>query len=163
MHGMVLASRRSRQKGVTAIEFAILFPVFFMILYGIVMYGMMFVAQQSLTLAAEEGARAALVYQPGNTTAAAALQARALVAQATCKNALSAVTAISSGKAKCPVPSSNPCPSPNAAMYCMTVTATYQNYNVNAPVPAIWPITSSMLPASLTNVATVQLDPTNII
>lgn len=83
MHGMVLASRRSRQKGVTAIEFAILFPVFFMILYGIVMYGMMFVAQQSLTLAAEEGARAALVYQPGNTTAAAALQARALVAQAT--------------------------------------------------------------------------------
>lgn len=60
-----------RQRGATAIEFAILFPMFFLILYGIITYGMIFAAQQSLTLAATEGARAALNYQVAQTQSAA--------------------------------------------------------------------------------------------
>lgn len=36
-----------RQRGATAIEFAILFPMFFLILYGIITYGMIFAAQQA--------------------------------------------------------------------------------------------------------------------
>jgi Flp pilus assembly protein TadG len=51
------------QRGATAIEFALLFPLFFAILYAIITFSLIFVAQQNLTLAAEEGARAALNWQ----------------------------------------------------------------------------------------------------
>ncbi|MEO6920004.1 MAG: TadE family protein [Collimonas sp.] len=52
------------QRGIAAIEFALIFPVFFLLLYGIITYVLIFLAQQSLTMAAEEGARAALRYTP---------------------------------------------------------------------------------------------------
>ncbi len=59
------------QKGAVAIEFALLFPIFFLIFYAIVTYGLIFTAQQTLTLAAAEGARAAVRYPaqvPANTS-----------------------------------------------------------------------------------------------
>jgi len=56
--------RKLQQKGSAAIEFALVFPVFFVIFYGIITYGMIMIAQQSVTLAAAEGARAALRHVP---------------------------------------------------------------------------------------------------
>lgn len=53
---------QKRQKGAEAIEFAILFPIFFLTFYAIITYGLIFAAQQTLTLAAAEGARAAVRY-----------------------------------------------------------------------------------------------------
>ncbi|MGK8202440.1 TadE/TadG family type IV pilus assembly protein [Burkholderia cenocepacia] len=50
------------QRGVAAVEFAFVFPLFFLIFYAIVTFGMIFVIQQNLTFAASEGARAALNY-----------------------------------------------------------------------------------------------------
>jgi len=41
------------------------FLVFFMILYAIITYGLVFTAQQSLNLAAQDGARKALQWQTG--------------------------------------------------------------------------------------------------
>lgn len=71
----------ARQKGAAAIEFAIIFPIFFIIFYTVVTYGLIFAAQQTLTLAAAEGARAAVRYptisgSSGTTSKAAQLQAR---------------------------------------------------------------------------------------
>ncbi|AOI65478.1 pilus assembly protein TadE [Burkholderia territorii] len=54
--------RWRRQRGVAAVEFAFVFPLFFLIFYAIVTFGMVFIIQQSLTFAASEGARAALNY-----------------------------------------------------------------------------------------------------
>lgn len=54
-----------KQQGAAAIEFAIIFPIFFLIFYAIITYGLIFAAQQTITLAAAEGARAAVRYQPG--------------------------------------------------------------------------------------------------
>ena len=51
--------RKYKKKGAAAIEFAIIFPIFFIIFYAVVTYGLIFAAQQTLTLAAAEGARAA--------------------------------------------------------------------------------------------------------
>ena len=51
-----------KQQGAASIEFAILFPIFFLIFYAIITYGLIFAAQQTLTLAAAEGARAAVRY-----------------------------------------------------------------------------------------------------
>ena len=63
------------EQGAAAVEFAILFPVFFLIFYAVVTYGLIFAAQQTLTLAAAEGARAAVRYPaqlPANTSQLAA-------------------------------------------------------------------------------------------
>lgn len=57
------SQRNSR--GAVAIEFAFLFPAFFLIFYAIITYGLIFAAQQTLTLAAAEGGRAALRYPGG--------------------------------------------------------------------------------------------------
>lgn len=54
---------RSRQRGVAAMEFAFVFPVIFMLLYGTLHFGMVFTARLSLQHAAEEGAREALRFQ----------------------------------------------------------------------------------------------------
>ena len=56
--------RDKRQRGVYAMEWAIVFPVFFVVLYAIVGYGLAFLVRESMQYAVEEGARAALRYQP---------------------------------------------------------------------------------------------------
>lgn len=55
----------SRQRGVYALEWAFIFPVFFALLYGIVCYGLTFLVRSSMQHAVEEGARAALQYPVG--------------------------------------------------------------------------------------------------
>ncbi|MFP6558701.1 TadE/TadG family type IV pilus assembly protein [Paraburkholderia sp. B3] len=151
-------TRRAMQRGTAAVEFAIVFPVFFLVLYAIITYSMVFLTQQSLTAAAEEGARAALVWQSA-TSDGTALSERAaqacsrattvvswLPVTATCTNAISA--------------SPSGCTN-NPAMDCIQVTLTYA-YGANPLVP-ILPLLSIAIPQSLTGQATVQLDPENLL
>lgn len=147
-------SRSRRERGTAAVEFALVFPLFFVVLYGIVTFSLIFVAQQNLTLAAEEGARAALNYQSATSTAGA-LAARS---SAACTTAAGMVTSLISS-ATC-VSSSNPC-SYDATMDCIMVTLTY-NYASKPLVPNL-PLTNFVLPASLVSSATVQLNPENIL
>ena len=51
---------RRQQQGAVVIEFALVFVLFFMLLYGIVAYGMIFSMKHSLLQATNEGARAAV-------------------------------------------------------------------------------------------------------
>ncbi len=50
-------SRRHACRGAVAIEFALVFLLFFAVFYAIVAYGLAFTLKQSVTMAAEEGAR----------------------------------------------------------------------------------------------------------
>ncbi|MGB8382597.1 MAG: TadE family protein, partial [Dermatophilaceae bacterium] len=50
-----------RERGAAAIEFALLLPVFLLVIAGIVDFGRAFFTQIELTNAAREGARAAVV------------------------------------------------------------------------------------------------------
>lgn len=52
-----------RQDGVYAIEFALVFLIFFALVYTIICYGILFTFRFGLQNAAEDGARAALRYQ----------------------------------------------------------------------------------------------------
>lgn len=52
--------QRGAQGGVVAIEFAILFPVFFALCYAVMAYGMYFLLLQSFSYAGEDALRAAL-------------------------------------------------------------------------------------------------------
>lgn len=58
---------RGHQSGVYALEWAIIFPIFFLLLYGILSYGLTFLVRESMQYAVEEGARAALRYPSSST------------------------------------------------------------------------------------------------
>jgi len=54
----------AQQTGATLIEFALVFPVFLVILFGIVFYGIAFATQQAVNFAAESGAETAVSFDP---------------------------------------------------------------------------------------------------
>lgn len=56
------AAAKRRQRGVYALEWAVIFPAFFVLLYGIICYGLTYLVRESMQFAVEEGARAALRY-----------------------------------------------------------------------------------------------------
>ncbi|QGZ61698.1 TadE family protein [Paraburkholderia acidisoli] len=157
--------RRRRQRGNAAIEFALVFPVFFLILYAIVTYSMVFLVQQSLTAAAGEGARAALAYR-SNTDPLAALNDRASQA---CLRALAVVSwlpgagSATGGPTSC-TPAVNMAPAGctnNASMDCIQITLSYAY--ANKPLVPTLPLLDIAIPPSLTGQATVQIDPENLL
>jgi Flp pilus assembly protein TadG len=91
-----------KQRGTAAIEFALIFPIFFIIFYAIVTYGLIFAAQQTLTLAGAEGARATVRYpvlalNKVPSSKADQLQARLAAACATAGVATEWLTKMSKG------------------------------------------------------------------
>ncbi len=147
----IKARRAHAQRGATAVEFAMVFPLFFSVLYAIVMFSLILVAQQNLTLAASEGARAALNWQ-ANSGYSDAVSKRT---SATC-TAAKLVTASLVQKMQCQ--SSNA--TCNGGMLCVTVTLSY-DYSTYPIVPTL-PLLSFAVPSSLTSTAMVQLNPENI-
>lgn len=63
----VCRSYRKKRRGAAAVEFAIVAPVFFALVFGMIEYGRMVMVQQVLTNASREGARQAVL--DGATTA----------------------------------------------------------------------------------------------
>ncbi|MBJ9592480.1 MULTISPECIES: TadE/TadG family type IV pilus assembly protein [Burkholderia] len=154
---------RRRERGATAIEFALMLPVFFLILYAIITYGMIFAAQQNLTLAATEGARAALNYQQvGAAASVPAAQQAALAAraQAACTAATNLTTWLKG--ATCTPTQQGSC-SYDTTMLCVQITLTYP-YSQNPLVPP-FPLLGSLLPvpSALVGTAMVQISPVNIL
>jgi Flp pilus assembly protein TadG len=143
------------ETGVSAMEFAIVFPLFFLIFYAIVTYSLIFAAQQTLTLTAEEGARAALRYQKGATTVQQALTLRTNASCATTaglKNWLGSTSSCVATFAPCNY---------DTTMQCVSVLVTY-DYHTYPLVPSL-PLLSSALPAQLSARAVVQLNPNTLL
>jgi Flp pilus assembly protein TadG len=68
------SGRNARDRGSAAVEFALLFPLLLLIVFGVIDFGRALNAQITLTQAAREGARLAALGQPdvvGRTQAAA--------------------------------------------------------------------------------------------
>jgi Flp pilus assembly protein TadG len=63
----VCRSCRRNRKGAAVVEFAVVAPVFFLLVFGIIEYGRMVMVQQLITNASREGARRAVL--DGATTA----------------------------------------------------------------------------------------------
>lgn len=63
----VCRSYRIKRQGASVVEFAIVAPVFFLLVFGMIEYGRMVMVQQVLTNASREGARQAVL--DGSTTA----------------------------------------------------------------------------------------------
>lgn len=69
------SSSAIRQRGVAAIEFALVFAVLFLVLYGIASFGSVLYIQQVVSRAAEDGARA-IPLLPSSTSFGATEKAR---------------------------------------------------------------------------------------
>ncbi|MDP9155419.1 MAG: pilus assembly protein [Pseudomonadota bacterium] len=151
----VCARQQQRgQRGSTAVEFALIFPLFFLIFYAIVTYSIIFAAKQSLALAASEGARAALKFQPNATSAASALTLRASAACATATglvNWIATTTPCTATYAPCTF---------DASMQCVKVSLNY-DYGSKPLVPVL-PLIGLPTPTTLTANAMVQLNPENL-
>lgn len=142
---------KEKQKGAAAIEFAFVFPVFFLVFYGIITYGIIFLAQQSITLAAAEGARAALRYSATDTVRDTNARAAAIGTGSAAAWLGTRINFDGALLANCPFGS--------AGIRCYRVTVTYPNYRQNPLVPYIvGNVMSIVVPERLTSTAIVQID-----
>jgi Flp pilus assembly protein TadG len=150
------------QRGVVAIEFALVFLFGFLPLLLLTLSGVMiFAAQETLSLAAAEGARAALHY--GTT---AQRQTNACNAAQESMQWLLAFSGQSPNCASPPSPGSSytaiavstptTCPS-TPAMECITVVASY-NYNAYPFLPGTKTVYGWVMGSIMSSSATVQLD-----
>lgn len=142
-----------RQSGVAAIEFAFIFPIFFLIFYAIITYGLILVAQQSITLAAAEGARAALRFAATETVRT--------------NNARNAATGTGSAAAWLngrleftgTLLASCPYNTPDINSRCYSVTVAYPGYRQNPLAPLLLgPLMGFTVPDRLASVAIVQIN-----
>ncbi|WP_175777945.1 TadE/TadG family type IV pilus assembly protein [Burkholderia anthina] len=158
-----------RQRGVAAIEFAIVFPLFFLIFYAIVTFGLIFVVKQNLTFAASEGARAALNYTSSpcdRLKAAATTACSAVNGGGTPWGPLATVATQVAGGSTQPVSCSASftpsAPSSCAAAFTSTATSTFNvmvtmtySYANNPLIPWLFIISAPQLQSN----ATVQISP----
>lgn len=146
------SANRRRASGVAAIEFAIVFPLLFAVVLGIVYYGMVLALQQVLTRAAEEGARAALRYPLASNggTLATTLDQRVVAADLAARNTLPPNIAdrVAAGSLAQAVACSAP-----PGTQCVRVTLNLSTQTILPVVPFV------PVPASLTGIAVVQLSP----
>ncbi len=149
--------RMHRQQGASAIEFALVFPLFFLIFYAIITYGLILVAQQSVTLAAAEGARAALRHAEDETTRHANVENAAIGT-----DSVAAWLGQHLQFSSIPDEGSPPAPCPYATganpPHCYTVTVSYP-YAQHPLVPLLLgPLMEFAVPTQLSSTAIVQLD-----
>ena len=147
--------------GQAAIEFAIVFLLFFAMLWGILTFGFIFAAQNTLTLAAENGARAALRYQPATDvgTATALRIAAATTAATNTVQWLQNFTPAYDPAAYLTATSA-PC-TYNGNLICFHVQISYP-YAQHPLIPP-FPGFGLFAPTQLVGKATMQVDPGNLL
>jgi Flp pilus assembly protein TadG len=145
-----MVCRRNDDSGASAVEFALLMPVFFAILFGIISYGWMLSFRQSISQAASEGARAIAVAPSGSTTtktdAITAINKVLGSYNVTCTST-GTLTHNGDTVGTCTVPSTtSPCTG-SATLQCATVVLNY-SYRDHALIPS-FPGLGVTLPSTL--------------
>ncbi|MBN9478169.1 MAG: hypothetical protein ABS43_25540 [Bordetella sp. SCN 67-23] len=155
------------QRGVAALEFSLVCVLFLVILFGIISYGCIFVAQQSLSRAAEEGARVALQSRLAGLPEGASLQAEACGAVAQSVDWLTRRRAtMGQAPVSCELRASQAC-TYAAGLRCASLVVTYIDYRKYPLIPELLPLgnwlqslfgeNTAWIPQDLSAVSTVQL------
>ena len=145
---------RRNESGAAAVEFAIVAIPFFLLLYGLIVFGMALAVKQSVTNAAAEGARSAVGY----TTDSSAAKTKALTTALARLNWLgsniqsSDVTVSFYNTSTSSCGSSTP-PSGQTWTICVAIDVPYKAREI---VPLV-PIVSGVTPAHLRSTAIVQI------
>lgn len=158
-HGPGTLARR--QGGAYALEYGLVFPFLFLVIYGSLAFAVVMFMRIDLQYAAEEGARAALQYRP---TAGARLQQAVTVANARTSwmpGPRTVVADLCAGGLSCeptstPVAPTTVCGDTVTTACQLTVVASY-NYAAHPIVPPL-PGLGFLLPGVLRASATVLVD-----
>jgi Flp pilus assembly protein TadG len=137
-----LGRRLRSERGVAALEFAIVAQVLFLLLYGMILYGFIFALDHNMTQSAAEGARSAISHT-SNWEQAAEDAARDHLSFMQAKTYSNIVAT----KAAC---------SYNSSLQCITVTITYDN-RAHPVLPAFLGM-QYLTPGTITAESTVELD-----
>lgn len=135
---------------------------FFLLLWGIFNFGFIFVIQSMMTTAAEDGARAALRYQPA-TSDGRAIADRAKAAQQAAQQVAGVLNGLAGGSITTTV-NSTTC-SYNSNLTCFSVQVTFP-YGQHPIIPALvnFPFIGSVgIPQQLTGTAVMQVDNDNLL
>jgi Flp pilus assembly protein TadG len=126
--------RSADDRGAAAVEFAVVVPIVFLLLFGMIDYGVMLSFRQSVSQSAAEGARAGAVTPAGGsyTTNAANAVTEALGHGITCSGGN--LTKSGSNVGTCTV-STGACTA-NTSKTCITVTVSY-NYEKAPVIPKL--------------------------
>lgn len=153
-----VAGRRHDERGASAVEFALLMPLFMTIIIGIISYGYMLSYRQTVSQAAAEGARAAAIAPSGLTAAQKLTKATAAVNDSlqsygmTCSGSVLKKGADAYGS--CSITVAGTCPSGSGS--CATVTISHQ-YRDHPLVPS-FPGLGVTLPQNLTFTSVVEVN-----
>lgn len=154
MHAIRAPGSPRSQRGVYAIEFAMVFLIFFTVLYAVICYGMLFAFRLGLQNAAEDGARAALQYQSTLDARAARATTVATVRSGWMPQVIRPVVSTQI----CLVEGTNPCSSTNCgplwSQRCR-VDVIVQANNLSSLLP---PLPSFAIPQQITGKASMLLD-----
>lgn len=146
--------RRRSDRGASAVEFALVVPIFLVFVFGIIQYGTIFLVRNQMTEAASDAAHTAVT----STTVAAAEAAALSAVQQDLPNdgaGLMSATCSAGGPVTCTAAPPATCNAPSGYQ-CLQVTITY-NYGAH-PVLA-FPLLPT--PSTLTASSTVLIaDPT---
>ena len=160
--------QQGRQRGVAALEFSLVCMLFLLIFFGIASYGALLVVQQTLSRAAQEGARAMLQASiaPSPTATPSAMGCSAANASMVWLNQFRQT--LGQGPVIC-APTIQPC-TYSAVLTCGTVEVTYANYRNYPLIPELVPLGawletvfgpgSNWIPLNLTSRGTVQIGAT---
>lgn len=61
---MTTGTTRAAQRGASAVEFAFVFPILFLLVYGVIVYSYVYVLQQAITYTAQQSAESAVSVNP---------------------------------------------------------------------------------------------------
>lgn len=154
-----LGVSRDAQRGAAAIEFAMLFSLFFLLFYAIVGYSLAMLLSQGLTQAAEEGVRAAVVVDPlAFRDEASYIDRVDVVVHDRITTALSWMPSkaktivLDGGNVQTSVTTTN-------GIKTVTVTVIYPGYATNGLIPTLKLLGISVpeLPSNLVGMASLQL------
>lgn len=84
-----------RQRGAAALEFGFVFPLLFLLVYGAIVYGFLFVVRESVEFAAHKAVEAAIAIDPGVANAQTERRAEA------CRASMSTLYWLSGSNASC--------------------------------------------------------------
>lgn len=148
---------QKKKRGVAAIEFALIFPVLFLMLYGLITYSLIFAIQHSLSLAAAEGGRAAVRFVTKNDS----LNDRSRAACAAAQQSLAWMVQLGIANHCPPVGNSgvginvvaSACPAGlSSAARCLDVSVVYA-YGAQPLIPILFPVPARLTGRAFTQVA----------
>lgn len=144
--------------GVSAVEFALIFPILFLMMYGLLTYSIIFAIQHSLSLAAAEGGRAAVRFSQNQDVIAT----RANAACEAAKNSLKwleqigianqCASAAGSGVMVNVLEKNCPGGQVQANQHCLEISVSYP-YRAQPLIPVLLPVPAKLSGQSFTQIA----------